>query len=65
MNKDLCNKKHMKGLISEIAFFASLYYAQILLNVKGNLWITSLILWILINISIMHCPVLHNCNNKK
>ena len=45
--------------ISEIAFYMFLYYAQILLNVASNLWISSLVLWVLLNLSIVFCPVLN------
>lgn len=43
--------------VSEAAFFGFLYYAQYLLKVEGNLWVSSAILWILLNITIALCPV--------
>ena len=46
-------------IISEVAFYAFLYYAQYLLNVSANLWVSSLILWVLINVSIVFCPVIN------
>ncbi len=48
-------------VVSEVAFYALLYYIQVLLNVGANLWISSLILWILANISIVACPVVRKC----
>lgn len=66
MNKKGCKGKGINWAISEVAFFAFLYYAQSLLNVRGNLIVSSLILWILINVSIIFCPVLNKfCNNEK
>jgi|GEM_PF-3274721 len=48
----------LNWIISEAAFFAFLYYAQYLLGIQGNILISSLVLWGLINISIVFCPVL-------
>lgn len=45
--------------ISEISFYIFLYYFQYLLGVDGNLWFSAAILWILINVSIVLCPVLN------
>ncbi len=58
MNK---TKEWIYGIISEISFFAFLYYVQSLLKVGGNLWVSSLILWALINLSLMFCPVMGKC----
>ena len=49
------------GVLAEAAFFATLYYVQYLLSVEGNLWISTLILWVLINASIILCPVVRKC----
>ncbi len=49
------------AVISEVAFFAFLYYVQQLLNVSGNLWISTAILWALLNLSIVFCPVVRKC----
>jgi len=49
------------GVISEVALFAFLYYVQYLLKVEANLWISSLILWVLLNIAIILCPVVRKC----
>ncbi len=49
------------GIIAELSFFGFLYYVQSLLNVAGNLWISSGILWILLNIAIVLCPVVRKC----
>jgi len=54
-------KEWLYGLISELSLFAFLYYIQSLLKVEGNLWISSVILWILLNLSIVLCPVVKKC----
>lgn len=54
-------KQWVCGVISEVAFFAFLYYVQSLLNVMGDLWVSTFILWALLNISIAFCPVLGKC----
>jgi len=43
-------------LISEAALFGFLYYVQYLLKIQTNLWLSTLILIILLNISIWACP---------
>lgn len=48
-------------IISEVSFFAFLYYAQYLLDVGGNVLLSTLVLWILLNISIIFCPVIKSC----
>jgi hypothetical protein len=50
--------KIFAGAVAEIAFFAFLYYAQRLLKVEANLWISSLILLLLANVALAYCPVL-------
>jgi len=57
--KNIMNSKEwLYGAIAEVAFYATLYYVQMLLQVSTTLWVSSLILWVLINVSIMFCPVL-------
>ncbi len=58
MNK---TKEWMYGLIAEVSFYFFLMYAQHLLRVDANLWLSSIILWALINISIIGCPVVRKC----
>jgi hypothetical protein len=53
--------KILPWIIPEVAFFAFLYYAQYLLKVDANLWLSTLVLWILINIAIITCPVVKKC----
>ena len=48
--------------IAEVSFYFLLYYIQTLLEVAGNLWVTSLILWALANLSIVFCPVFRKCH---
>lgn len=54
---DSKTKEWIYGIIAEVSFFAFLYYIQYLLKVDGNLWVSSAILWVLINVSIVACPV--------
>ncbi len=54
-------KEWLYGIISEVSLFAFLYYVQYLLNVDGNLWLSTLILWALLNIAIVLCPVVRKC----
>ena len=54
-------KEWIYGAISEISFFGFLYYVQYLLEVEGSLWFSSLILWALLNIAIILCPVVRKC----
>ena len=54
-------KERVYGIIAEVSLYAFLYYAQYLLKVDANLWISSLILWLLLNISIVLCPVVRKC----
>lgn len=59
MNKH--EKEWAYGILSEASFYAFLYYVQMLLNVEGDLWVSSLILWALMNLSIVFCPVVRKC----
>ncbi len=54
-------KKLGYGVIAELTFFVFLYYVQYLLEVNGNLWISSLILWLLLNVVIILCLVIRRC----
>ncbi len=54
-------KDWVYGAIAEIGFFATLYYILNILKVDGNLWTHSIVLWLLINISIIACPVVRKC----
>lgn len=49
------------GIVAESSFFGFLYYAQYLLKVEGNLWLSSFILWSLMNLAIVLCPVVRRC----
>ena len=57
--KNKCCEMGRRFLASEIAFFAALYYLLKILQVDGNLWVHSLVLFVLINISVLACPVLN------
>jgi len=55
-------KEIVYGVVAEASFYCFLYYASYLLKVGGNLFLSSLILWILANIAIAFCPVLKKCH---
>ena len=46
------------AIISEAAFYGFLYYSLRLLGASGNLFIHSLVLWVLLNIAIILCPLM-------
>lgn len=54
-------KKIIFTLVAEVAFFAFLYYVQDLLKIEGNLWISSLVMFVLLNVSILACPYFGKC----
>lgn len=54
-------KEWAYGIVAEASFFGFLYYVQYLLKVEGNLWVSSSILWLLLNIAIVLCPVVRKC----
>jgi len=54
-------KEWFYGIISEVSFYAFLFYVQVIFRAEGNLWISSLILWVLLNVSIVLCPVVRKC----
>lgn len=45
------------ALISELALFFFFYYALYLLGVQANMWLGSLVLLVLINVSWFTCPL--------
>jgi hypothetical protein len=49
------------AIVAELSFFGFLYYVQYLLKVEGNLWLSSAILWVLLNAAIVLCPVVRKC----
>jgi hypothetical protein len=57
-------KECVYGIAAEAAFYGFIYYALYLLKVEGNLFLSSLILWALINIAIIFCPVVRKCYMK-
>jgi hypothetical protein len=54
-------KKWIYGIVAEASFFLFLYYVQTLMEIEGNLWISSFVLWALLNLSIVFCPVVRRC----
>ncbi len=50
-------KEMVYGVIAEAAFYGFIYYASYLLKVEGNLLWSSFVLWALMNIAIVMCPV--------
>lgn len=57
-------KEWIYGIIAEASFYGFIYYASYLLKVEGNLFLSSLILFILMNIAIILCPVVRSCYKK-
>lgn len=49
------------AVFSEAALYAFLFYTQMLLRVEGDLWVSSIILWLLLNAAILLCPVVRMC----
>ena len=45
------------ALISEVALYAFFWYLLTLLEVSGNLYVASLVLLVLVNVSVMACPI--------
>lgn len=54
-------KEWVYGIISEVSLYLFLFYIQFLLKVDVNLWISSLILWVLLNLAIVLCPIVRKC----
>jgi hypothetical protein len=48
-------------IIPEVAFFATLYYVQYLLQVQANLILSSVVLFVLINVAVFSCPLMKAC----
>ncbi|PIN73639.1 hypothetical protein COV20_05440 [Candidatus Woesearchaeota archaeon CG10_big_fil_rev_8_21_14_0_10_45_16] len=46
------------GVVSELALYGLFWYGQLLLGVTGNLYVTSLILLVLTNLSFFACPII-------
>ena len=59
-----CSGNCGEYLIPEVAFYAATYYLLYILNVPGNLWVKSLVLFVLINVAILTCPVMKACMKK-
>lgn len=55
------NNEGIYWITSEAALYFFLYYVQKLLGVSGNLWVSSLILGVLLNLSIVLCPIIRRC----
>jgi len=63
--KNTCCADNCKGyLIPEVAFYASVYYLLYILQVPGNLWVKSLVLFVLINVAMLTCPMMQACMKK-
>ena len=62
--KTCCPGEVQDYIIPEIAFYAATYYLLYLLKVEGNLWVSALILFVLINVAILTCPVMKACMKK-
>jgi len=56
--KTCCPGNVRAYVIPEIAFYASVYYLLHVLQVPGNLWVKSLVLFVLINVAMLTCPMM-------
>lgn len=61
---DKFKKEKNNWIVSEVSFFAFLYYVQHLLSVEGSLLLSTFILWSLLNLSIIFCPVVRGYYKK-
>ena len=61
MNIEFRARDAIDLLFTEGALFGFLYYVQMLLKVEGNLWISTAILWALLNAIVVFCPVVKKC----
>lgn len=48
-------------VLSEAAFYGFFVYLLVLLQIKANAWLAGLLLWALINVSILACPLVRKC----
>ncbi|MBU0456704.1 MAG: hypothetical protein ABH824_03245 [Nanoarchaeota archaeon] len=57
------SKEWFLALVSEAALFVFFWYLLGILSVPGNLYVSSLVLLVLINVSVILCPVFrrHYC----
>ena len=68
VQKDFGLQNHMEWahtVVSAIALYACIYYAQHLFGVEGNLWLSSLILWLLINVVFIFSPFMRRIYSGK
>jgi len=57
-SKTCCPGNPAQYIIPEAAFYAATYYLLYILQVPGNLWVKSLVLFVLINVAMMSCPMM-------
>ena len=56
--KSYCKGMGLNWLISEVAGYFSIWYLLVLLRANtANVWLSALLLLVLVNISIMFCPL--------
>ena len=69
----MIKKKKCEGLscgyictaISELSLFGFLYYIQLYLGATGDLIRNTVVLWWLLNLAIILCPLFRNCCEYK
>ncbi len=61
MNIEFTPRNVIDTMFAEAALYGFLYYAQMLLKVEGNLWISTAILWALLNAIVIFSPVVKKC----
>jgi hypothetical protein len=62
--KTCCSGEMKDYVIPEVAFYAATYYLLYVLQVPGSIWLKSLVLFVLINVAIMTCPMMKACMKK-
>jgi len=55
----------IKTLISELALFGFFYYLQLYLGVRENLVNNTIVLWGLLNLTVILCPLFRKCCEYK
>ena len=55
----------IKTSISELALFGFFYFLQLYFGVRGNLVNNTLVLWVLLNLTVVFCPLFRKCCGYK
>ena len=52
-------------VISELALFGFLYYTQLYFGATGDLIKNTIVLWVLLNLAVVLCPLFRKCCEYK